>query len=176
MSLDLARRSLAWNGAAERCRVQLGDIRDAAVFAAGDTFALVTGTPPYLRPDAATPPTRVQCGPCHLEYRGGIEAYCAAAARWMAPGGRFVACEAAAQVERVIGAAAAAGLRIERRVDVIPRDGKAALFSVYAMCRAGGARPSAGERLVEPPLVVRDVAGRRTDAFRLVREEMGMPP
>jgi tRNA1(Val) A37 N6-methylase TrmN6 len=171
ISVDLARRSLAWNGVAARCRVLRGDLRDARLLP-GATFALVTGTPPYLDPAAATAPVRVQCGPCHLEYRGGIEAYCGAAARWMAPAGRFVTCAAAAQVERVTRAAASTGLAVERRLDVIPREGKAALFSVYAMRRASGTEPS----LVEPPLVVRDRAGRRTTAFRLVRDTMGMPP
>ena len=173
ISVDLARRSLAWNGAAERCRVLLGDLRDPEVLPDGAGFGLVTGTPPYLRLGSATAPTRVQCGPCHLEYRGGIEAYAAAAARWMAPGGCFVACEAAAQVERVIAAAAAAGLRIGRRVDVVPREGKAALFSVYAMRRADDAGSAS---VIEPALVVRDAAGRRTPAFRRVRDAMGMPP
>jgi tRNA1(Val) A37 N6-methylase TrmN6 len=171
VSVDLARRSLAWNGAAGRCRVLLGDLRDPGVLPGGATFALVTGTPPYLDPGAATPPTEEQRGPCHLAYRGGIDAYCAAAARWMAPGGRFVACEAAAHVERVTRAAAAAGLGVERRRDVVPREGKAPLFSVYAMRRA-----PAGATAIEPPLVVRDRGGRRTEAFRLLRDEMGMPP
>jgi tRNA1Val (adenine37-N6)-methyltransferase len=172
ISLDLARRSLAWNGVAERCRVLLGDLRDAAALPGAPMFALVTGTPPYLDPAAATAPTRVQCGPCHVQYRGGIEAYCAAAARWMAPGGRFVACEAAAQVARVVRAAAASRLGIERRLDVIPREGKAPLFSVYAMRRAA----EVGPPVVEPPILVRDASGRRTAAFRVVRDEMGMPP
>jgi tRNA1(Val) A37 N6-methylase TrmN6 len=171
VSVDLARRSLAWNGATERCDVLLGDLRDPDVLPVGATFALVTGTPPYLDPGTATPPTEAQRGPCHLAYRGGIEAYCAAAARWMAPGGRFVACEAAAHVGRVTGAAVAAGLGVERRRDIVPREGKAPLFSVYAMRRA-----PAGATAVEPPLVVRDRRGRRTEAFRLLRDEMGMPP
>jgi tRNA1(Val) A37 N6-methylase TrmN6 len=172
LSVDLARRSLAWNGAGPRCRVLLGDLRDAAVDPGPERFALVTGTPPYLRPGSATPPSRVQCGPCHLEYRGGLEDYCAAAARHLAPGGRFVVCAAAAHVARVQRAADAAGLGVVRRRDVIPREGKPALFSVWAMRRAADAAPS----VVEPPLVVRDRAGRRTDAFRAVRAEMGMPP
>jgi len=171
MSVALARRSLVWNGAAGRCRIVLGDLRDPNLLPPA-TFDLVAGTPPYLRPGSATPPSRVQCGPCHLELRGGIEDYCVAAARWMAPGGRFVVCQAAAQVDRVLAAAAAAGLGVEARLDVVPRAGKPALFSVYGMRRAGEA--AAG--LVHPPLVVRDRAGRHTDAFRALRGEMGMPP
>ena len=172
VSVDLARRSLAWNGAAGRSAVVHGDLRDPAALPPGTAFDLVTGTPPYLRPGTATPSRHVQRGPAHLELRGGIEAYCLAAARWLAPGGRFVACAAAAQVRRVAEAAAAAGLHLTRRLDVIPRAGKPALFSVHTM------RPGRGrsEPALDPPLVVRDAAGRRTPMFRALRARMGMPP
>ena len=172
MSVELARRSLAWNGIADRCRVWLGDLRDAAVGPAPATCDLVTGTPPYLRPGAATPARRVQCGPAHIAYRGGVAAYCAAAARLLAPGGRFVACAAAAQEAEVRRAAAAAGLAVVRRRDVVPRAGKAPLFMVFVTCHAIGAGPLQ----VEPPLVVRDESGARTDEFRALRATMGMPP
>jgi tRNA1Val (adenine37-N6)-methyltransferase len=171
MSVDLARRSLAWNGVDGRARVIEGDIREATVLAAGSRFDLVTGTPPYLRPGAATVSTRVQRGPCHVAYRGGIEDYCAAAARWMTADGRFVVCEAAG-LARVECAAVDAGLAIARRMDVIPRAGKPALFSVYALRRAAG-RPATA---IDGPLVVRDAAGEWTVAFRAVRRDMGMPP
>jgi len=172
VSVDLARRSLAWNGAADRSAVVHGDLRDPAVLPPGAAFDLVTGTPPYLRPGTATPSRRTQCGPAHLELRGGIEAYCLAAARWLAPGGRFVACAATAQLRRVFEAATAAGLHVTRRLEVIPRAGKAALFSVHVRRRG----PSASSPRLDPPLVVRDAAGQRTPAFRALRERMGMPP
>jgi len=172
VSVALARRSLAWNGAADRSAVVHGDLRDPAVLPPGAAFDLVTGTPPYLRPGTATPSRRVQRGPAHLELRGGIEAYCLAAARWLAPGGRFVTCAATAQLRRVSEAATAAGLRVTRRLEVIPRAGKAALFSVHVMRRGS----SASLPRLDPPLVVRDAAGQRTPAFRALRERMGMPP
>ncbi|TMB48485.1 MAG: methyltransferase domain-containing protein, partial [Deltaproteobacteria bacterium] len=172
VSVDLARRSLAWNGAADRSAVVHGDLRDPAVLPPGAAFDLVTGTPPYLRPGTATPSRRAQRGPAHLELRGGIEAYCLAAARWLAPGGRFVTCAATAQLRRVSEAATAAGLRVTRRLEVIPRAGKAALFSVHVMRRG----PSASSPALDPPLMVRDAAGQRTPAFRALRERMGMPP
>ena len=172
VSVDLARRSLAWNGAAGRCEVRLGDLRDPGVLPEGAVFDLVTGTPPYLPPGTATESRRVQRGPCTIEHRGGIEAYCDAAGRLLAPGGCFVACEGAGQDERVARAAGAAGLAIARRRDVVPRAGKPPLFAVYVMRRSGDGMP----HVAEGPLVVRDGSGRRTDAFRAVRAAMGMPP
>ncbi len=170
VSVALARRSLRWNGAAGRTDVRLGDLRDQTLVPEGAVFDLVTGTPPYLRPGAATESSRVQWGPCHFEHRGGLEAYCRAAAGLLAAHGRFVAC-AAAESARVDAAAAGAGLAVEHRLEVIPRAGKRPLFSVLAMRRAAEAAPST----TEPPLVVRDADGRWTPAFRRLRRDMGMP-
>jgi tRNA1(Val) A37 N6-methylase TrmN6 len=170
-SVDLARRSLIWNGAAGRAEIRAGDFRDPRVLPDGGTFPLVTGTPPYLPLGTAVASRRPQVSGCHLEERGGIEVYCEAAARVLAPGGSFVACESAPQAARVERAAAAAGLAIAARRDVIPRAGKAPLFTVWTMTPGAGAAVR-----TEPALFVRDAAGRRTDAFRALRDDMGMPP
>ncbi len=172
-SVDLARRSLAGNGVAGRCEVRLGDLREEAVLPEAAAFDLVTATPPYLPPGTGRASPRVQRAPCRLEERGGIEAYCAAAARLLAPGGTFVTCAGGTQDERVARAAEAAGLRVVRRRAVVPRAGKAPLFAVHALRRASEVcdAPIA----VEPPLVVRDAALRWTDEFRALRRDMGMP-
>jgi tRNA1(Val) A37 N6-methylase TrmN6 len=168
-SAALARRSIAWNGVQDRCQVRSGDLREPAVLFEGAEFDLVTATPPYLPPGTGREPTRPLQAPCHIEQRGGIEAYCHAAAPLLAPGARFVVCHAGAQVSRVEAAAEASGLAIENRMDVIPRSGKAALFSVYCMRR--DRVPAA----VRPPLVVRDHCGQWTAQFRALRSDTGMP-
>ncbi len=172
-SVDLARRSLAWNGIAVRAAVRHADFRTRAVLADGGGFDLVTGTPPYLTPGRATASRRAQCGPCHFEERGGVEEYAATAARLLAPGGRFVMCAAAFQHDRVVRGMADAALAIDARTVVVPRDGKAPLFAVYAARHAGHGDPA-------PPraartLVVRDRDGAWTPAFAAVRAAMGMP-
>jgi tRNA1Val (adenine37-N6)-methyltransferase len=171
VSVGLARRSLVWNGAEQRCEVRRGDLRDAASLPEGGVFDLVTGTPPYLPPGTAHASPRTQWAGCHLEQRGGVEDYCAAAGRLLAPGGWFVTCAGSAQRERVRRGAGRAGLVVARRRDVVPRAGKGVLFSVYGL-RAG--RPAAA--VADEPLVVRDATGRRTAAFRALRGAMGMPP
>lgn len=112
--------------------------------------------------------------PVSLEDRGGIEAYCEAAAASMSGTGRFVTCMASAQDERPRAAAARAGLVVERALRVVPRAGKTALFAAYVMARdsPGGSPPPARPAC----LVVRDRRGIRTDAFRRLRHQMGMPP
>jgi tRNA1(Val) A37 N6-methylase TrmN6 len=170
LSADLARRSVQWNGIADRCEVRLGDLRDRSILPEEHCIDLVTGTPPYFTPGTANQSARPQLGPCRFEHRGGVEDYCNAAARLLAPGGVFVTCAGWLQRERVGGAAEAAGLRIERRLDVVPRQGKTPLFSVYALRRgAPGLDPGADS------LVVRDATGKRTDRFRALREQMGLP-
>lgn len=167
VSVELARRSVAWNGVEARCQVHAGDLREIAP----SGMDLVTGTPPYLSPGTARASERIQKGPCNFELRGGIDAYCAAAARALEADGLFVACEQDAQTPRVHAAARAAGLSVVRSLPVVPRDGKAPLFSVHAM------RPDPDASCEQlPALVVRDRQGVRTPAFRALRADMGMPP
>lgn len=172
-SVDLARRSLAWNGAAPRAEVRLGDFRDARVLAGTTAFDLVTGTPPYLTPGHATASHRPQCGPCHFEERGGVEEYCAAAARVLAPGGRFVMCAAAFQQDRVVHGAETVGLAIDGLMRVVPREGKDVLFDVFVARRPGDTAASSG--VIPSSMVVRDRAGQWTPAFAELRRAMGMP-
>ena len=179
VSAGLARRSIAWNGVADRCRVVSGDLRDEGVLQGEPPFDLITGTPPYFPRGTGLESEQIQRGPCRFEHRGGIEAYAAAAARHLSgPDALFVGCAAAPQGDRVEAAAAAAGLRVTRRREVIPRAGKAPLVMLFSVQRPS---PQAGETIVaativEPPLVVRDRAGRRTEEFVALRAEMGMPP
>lgn len=170
-SAELARRSIAWNGAADRCSVIAGDLRDAPVLLAGESpFDLVSGTPPYFRPGTGVESRRPQRGPCRFERRGGVEDYCAAAAGALAAGGVCALClPDGARVER---AAVAAGLKIVRQRQVVPRAGKAPLFGLFALQRAAEATAP----VVLPPLVVRDARGARTDEFIAIRSAMGMPP
>jgi tRNA1Val (adenine37-N6)-methyltransferase len=176
MSADLARRSIAWNGVGDRCRVIQADLRDAALL--GDaTFDLVTGTPPYFPRGTGPESPLCQRGPCRFEHRGGIEDYARAAARVLAPGAAFVACAPAGQAARVTAAAGAAGLAVERWREVIPRAGKAPLLALFCMRRANEGRPEPHSvSIAEPALVVRDSAGHRTPEMSALRLEMGMPP
>jgi tRNA1Val (adenine37-N6)-methyltransferase len=169
VSAGLAKRSLAWNGIAARAEIQVRDFRESV--AIESTFDLVTGTPPYFPVGAGPESDRVQRAPCRFEHRGGIEAYCIAAAPRLAQGAPFVACEAWNQRERVEPAALAAGLRLVRWREIIPRTGKEPLLCVFAMRRAEDAEPLA----VDSPLVVRDEKGRRTEEFAALRAAMGMP-
>jgi tRNA1(Val) A37 N6-methylase TrmN6 len=166
-SAALARRSIAWNGVEERCKVLTGDLRSAVSVCDEECFDLITGTPPYLPPGSGREPTRSLQAACHIEHRGGIEDYCASAVRWLRPGGRFVACHSSR--ERTAQAASHAGLVIEAELSVIPRAGKAPLFSAFTMATRVVEQPTRGT------LVVRATDGQWSDDFRALRRAMGMP-
>jgi tRNA1Val (adenine37-N6)-methyltransferase len=173
LSLELARRSLCYNGAAARCELRLGDLRDPGLLPEGPSFDLVTGTPPYIPLGSGLISNKVQRGPCCFELRGGVEDYCAAAARSLAPGGRFVVCSGPWPPERIDLAAERADLAIRRRIAVVPREGKPTLFGVYVMQHLAEAAPP----VVEPErFVVRHADGRLSAEMHRARERFGLPP
>jgi len=177
VSQALARRSIAYNGASARITVRHGDLRDEDNLQEGNIFDLVTGTPPYIPVGHGTPSEKIQKEPCCFETRGGIEAYCLAASRGLAPGGVFVVCEGANPHQRTLDAATEAGLRIFAWRDVIPKEGKPALFTLYAMERAkeedGGAIVHSAR---DDDFLVRDRASNPSPAYLEARRVMGMPP
>ena len=170
-SAALARRSLVWNGVTHRAEVRSGDLRSKDSFADGETFELVTGTPPYFPPGTGIESERPQCAPCRFEHRGGVEDYIDAMARILAPGGRAVVCQGTVQAHRVAPAVARAGLVIEEHLEIVPREGKPVLVSLYTLAHPKDARPA-----THRSLCVRLKNGQWTDDFRRVRDELGMPP
>lgn len=170
-SLSLARRSARYNGVADRTRYMEGDLRDVAGTAG--TFELVTGSPPYWDREDGTVSDAPQKGPCRFEFRGGLEGYCEAARAALAPGGVFVVVFDGRQRPRLEAAATGAGLEIFRLREVVSREGDPPLIVVAAMTREGEAPQG---RMDEPSLLVRDAEGKRSDAFRALREAMGLPP
>jgi len=165
-SATLARRSLAYNGADARCEVRVGDLRDGVPSA----FDLVTATPPYIPSGHGLVSPRPQRGACRIETRGGIEDYCLAAARALAPEGVFVTCAGAqGPSDRCQRAARAAALHIYRSVEVVPRENKPTLLWVHAMSLSP--REPHHQRFV-----VRDAAGNVTQAMHRAREQLGLPP
>ncbi|HVV83391.1 MAG TPA: hypothetical protein VHE35_09940, partial [Kofleriaceae bacterium] len=178
----MGRRSIAWNGADDRCRIVDGDLRDAAaVLAAAGVgrdpggFELVTGTPPYFPRGTGTEPVHAHAAPCRFELRGGVEAYLEAAAAVAAPGARIAICSSTLERERVVAAAQASGLARREHWEIVPREGKAALVAVDVFEAAGAATAGAAGADETHTMVVRDRAGAWTPAFRAVRDALGMP-
>ncbi|MDX2013882.1 MAG: methyltransferase [Myxococcaceae bacterium] len=160
---SMARRSIAFNGAEDRCRVLDGDLRGLDL---GRHFALVTGTPPYFPRGTGTEAAAEHVSACRFEHRGGVEAYLEAAERHLSDDGVFVMC--AAQQEDARVEAFRCGLFVRGLRHLIPRTGKAPLLSVWRFSRKPG-------DVQRDALVVRDARGQWTDEFRRVRRNLGLP-
>jgi tRNA1(Val) A37 N6-methylase TrmN6 len=169
VSFALLERNIAMNGLGDRVRAIHGDLRQVRL--AGESFDLVTGSPPYFDVSAGIVPADSQKAHARFELRGDVRDYCAAARDAMAPGARFVFCFPWPQRARAEAACEEAGLRVERSRDVVPRLGVAPLFSLFA-CRRSGEEGAA--RVVEAPYVVRDEAGQPTAEHRATRASFGM--
>lgn len=162
----LGRRSIAYDGVLDRCRIIDGDLR-AATGGLGP-FQLVTGTPPYFPRGTGTEPVHPHALACRFEVRGGVEDYLAAARAVLAPDGWVTVCTSILERDRVTAAAAATGLHVREHWEVVPRAGKPPLVAVDRLSVAPG--PATAHELV-----VRDAAGAWTEAFAAVRAAFGMP-
>jgi tRNA1(Val) A37 N6-methylase TrmN6 len=171
ISHGLACRTIAGAGLEDRVRFVLGDLRDPDVLPLGDTFDLVTGSPPYVPVGKGLISPHPQRAACRVELRGSIFDYCVAARPRIAPGGRFVYVMAARDARTEQGPVAA-GLLIEHRLDVVFREGDAPMIAVVTC-----ARPEDGPvDRTDEVLVVRRRDGRHTDDYAAIRADLGFPP
>ena len=161
----LGRRSIAYNGVAERCRIVDGDLREVTGLG---TFELVTGTPPYFPRGTGTESAKPHATPCRFEVRGGVEDYLEAAQRVLAPGGEIVVVTSALEKDRVTFATGELGLHLREHWDIVPRAGKDVLVMVDVLTDA----PTTA---TAHTLVVRDRASAWTPEFQQVRAAMGLP-
>jgi len=164
----LAKRNVLLNGCQDRVVILHGDLRDGTLVSSLGSFDLVTGTPPYFDPRAATPCADTQRAFAQFELRGGIEAYAAAAARVLSPDGVFVTCASALDPDRARAAFRSANLGVRSFRAVLPREGKPPflqlLVGVQGAC-------STDERA---PLVLRLADGRRSPEHIDIRQWAGI--
>jgi tRNA1Val (adenine37-N6)-methyltransferase len=171
VSFGLLRRNVEHNRLGHRVAIHHGDLRDTEVLERlGGPFDLVTGTPPYFPPDTATDAMDEQRAYARIEYRGGVEAYVAAAAMVMADDGRLVLCGDSDAEHRTERAAHDHDLVIDHAWTVLPRAERPPLFSVWALRRAS----SHADR-IDNVLTLRDEHGERTADARVLRAFSGFP-
>lgn len=168
ISIALARRNVDDNGLADRVQLFHGDLREVTRDWAHERCALVTGTPPYLPVGTASASPDPQRAACRIELRGGVEDYLASAARVVTADGLVVVCADGRAPERVLRGAEAAALVPVRRLDVVPREGRAPLFSVWTCA------PTSRGALAHEVLVMRDAQGERTAASLSMRRAFGL--
>ncbi len=128
----LIERSARLDGLSGRVEVRWGDLRDPGVLGADERFDLIVSNPPYLAPHAALASPCPERAGARLELRGDVFDFCLASARVLAPGGALCLCHAAAD-RRPEEAARAAGLGLEKRLDVTALEGRAPLIAIRTM-------------------------------------------
>jgi len=164
VSAELLGATVTHNGLAQRVTVHCADLRDGRQLPRDARFELIIANPPYLPPGSALRSPHPQRAAARLELHGDIFDYCRAAARWLAPDGRFCFSHAAGD-PRPEAAVAEAGLRLLCRQPVIPRAGRTPLIALFT-CGREGARADG------PPLTIRTMEGRLDPDYRAVRREM----
>lgn len=169
VSFGLLEKNIALNGLGALVRAVHGDLREVRF--PGESFDLVTGSPPYFDKNDGIVPQDSQKAHARFELRGDVRDYCAAARDAMAPGGRFVFCFPTPQRARAERACQEGRLVIETARDVVPRKGAAALFSLFCTRRAEDAGPPPIE---EPLYLVRDEHGAQTAEHAAARASFGM--
>lgn len=152
--------------------VHNADLRDVSADALGGPFDRITGSPPYLPLGTGVVSPDPQRAACRFELRGGIEEYCAAAARCLTPEGLFSVVFQTIWDDRVLEAGAAAGLTLVERADVRTREDRSEPFlSVYAFAPSTSAR--AGNCRART-FSVRCTDGALTDEYAAVRVQLGL--
>lgn len=167
-SVEMARRTVAELPDPPDIRIVHGDLRDTTELDGVEAFDLITGSPPYLPAGTGVMSPDAQRRACRFELRGGVEAYCEAAARWMAPGGGFAMVFQSAWHDRVMAAGEAAGLHLRARADIAMReDATGPFLSVYGWQREPGA-------LHRHAFAIRDAAGDISGEYQHARRALGL--
>lgn len=167
ISYRLLQSNLDANGLRQRVDCSLGDLRELCL---GRKFPLVTGSPPYFPSGSGVIPRDSQKAHARFELRGDVGDYAKAALAHLGKGGWFVLCFPTPQKQRALDGIAAAGLKVARLRDVIPRETLPPLFTLFA-CRHP--QDCDGGTAVEAPLTVRLASGRLTAEMAAVRRVFG---
>jgi tRNA1(Val) A37 N6-methylase TrmN6 len=170
ISFRLLRSNLDFNGLCHRVDASHGDLRDLEL---GRKFPLVTGSPPYFPEGTGVLPQDSQKAHARFELRGDVGDYARTAVRHLSPGGWFALCFPSPQKQRALDGIAAAGLRVVRLRDVVPRETLPPLFTLFA-CRHP--EDCEGQTTVEPPFTVRHADGALTGEMEEVRRGFGFSP
>ena len=168
VSHALLLKNIESNALDERFEAHLGDLREFD--ATHQTFDLVMGTPPFMPLGSGTPPKDRQREYARFEFRGGIEAYCEAAAKHMDEHSVLVIVMDAARPKRYERAFPEAGLHLYQRMEVLPKPGRPPTYLIYWARRT----PTKDLPLVKQ-LAVRNNEGNWSEAFHALRESMKLP-
>jgi tRNA1Val (adenine37-N6)-methyltransferase len=178
-SVELARKSAAYNGLTDRFEIREGDFREPGILGEDERFDLVAGSPPYFPPETGVKSDHPQKLACRFELCGTIADYCAIASGHLSAGGLFVCVfpHEPPQLARVQAGARETRLTIVRKRPVIFREGGAPLIALFGMMRDEDLPDwFRGRTWEEPPLVIRTREGEIHPEYSGVKLAIGFPP
>ena len=157
------------NDLADRFDPQLADLRVHLPSLAEVGVDLVTGAPPFMPMGSGILPQDPQRAAGRFETRGGVEDYYRAAARYLTPAGVAVVLMDGHGGERNVEAARAAGLSPRQRIEVLPRPGRPATYSICVASRQPGP-------FEQHHLCLREAVGNEwSTAYTAVRKRLDLP-
>ena len=167
VSYRLAQRTVQFNQLGQRVRLIHSDLRDPSWSEPGETWDVITGSPPYFPLGTAVVSPHPQRAGARMELRGHVGDYVQRAASLLGPDGVFSLCHVAGD-PRAMAAIRDSGLVCLSRRDVVFRSGKKPTITLYACAWSG-------VPIEEKPFVIRDEEGEFTEEYLEMRRQMGVP-
>ena len=155
----LGQASLEANGLSPRFKLIRGDIREK--------FPAVTSSPPYYRKDEGPVSSNSDKAGVRFEMNGTIFDYFKSASYHLETGGFFTTVYPYPYAARVFDAAEKYGFNCDLRVDVIPRQTKSPLISLFRFIKG-----TSGQNITET-FAVRNEDQSFTEEYKAVRRELG---
>ena len=169
VSYELLERNVRENGFQSRFDLVCDDLRTTPIESAA--YDLAFGTPPFMPVGSGTLPRDAQRAAARFEMRGGVESYCAVAARALRDGGTLAFVMDAARPERYEAAILDVGLHLDHVIQVVPRSNRPPTYLVYQASK--GTDEDRGH--TQSVMAIRDAHDRLTNEFSKVRVGLNLP-
>ena len=162
--LMLGQASLKANGLLPRFKLIRGDIREKFL---EEKFPAVTSSPPYYKKDEGPVSSNSDKAGVRFEMNGTIFDYFKSASYHLESGGFFTTVYPYPYAERVFDAAEKYGFNCDLRVNVIPRQTKPPLISLFRFLKGAN-----GQNITET-FAVRNEDQRFSEKYKEIRRELG---
>ncbi len=164
--LLLGKISIALNRVTQRFKIINGDVRNVFL---KKTFSVVTSSPPYYKKEEGVLSPRGERAIVRFELNGRIADYFRSAEKHLEEGGSFITVYPFRYEKRILEAKKDTGLCIDRKVDVIPIEGKPPLISLYVFLKEKQGRN------LKQTLMIRNRDRTFTEQYKEIRKEIGFP-
>ncbi len=171
-SYEIMKQNIKENGFSSVIEPVLGDIRDANEQTLGGVFDAVFANPPYLCANSGPESAHGEENIARREIFGGIDDFCAAAARLCRHGGTFYVVFRPERLAELLSSMTSRGLEPKQLTLLCP-DADSAPSLVFVAARRGGR--SGGLRITRPLFIYERGTRIETEVFRKIYETGQFP-